>query len=396
MNTLPSEHSHCERSAWDRVVIWLRQMSVMTVKEFVQLTNDRALLIFILYSFTMNILMVGSAQSHDLQNANLVVHDADHSAASRDLIYRFRQPYFRFKGEVTDSNEGMRRVEAGQAMLFLDIPAHFSRSLQRGVQGAEVQLLVDTSTSTRGYLASSYSASIGAEFNQDWVLQNLAQTDTTETVPVVDNRTRIRYNPTLNEAWYNTIAELLVMMTVCCLMLPAAALVREKERGTIEQLLVSPLTPFQIMFSKVLAMMTVLTAGAALSLFGIMGPVFGVPMRGSLWLFFALTALFAFTTAGLGLVLATFARNAAQVGMLVLLIIMPIIVLSGTFTPRDSMPAALNTIMTVSPLSHFIEIAYGILLRGAGLETTWGSILALVLLGGLFFGWGLRRFRCQL
>jgi ABC-2 type transport system permease protein len=381
-----------DHSLLDHLVIWLRQMTVMTVKEFMQLGNDRALLIFILYSFTTNILLVGGTKSHDLQNANLVVHDADHSAASRDLIYRFQQPYFRFTGEVLDAGEGMRRVEQGRAMLYLDIPEDFSRNLHRGVQGAEVQLLVDTSNATRGYLASSYSANIGAEFSRDWVTQNQAATAET---PTIDNRTRIRYNPTLNEAWFNTIAELLIMMTVACLMLPAAALVREKERGTIEQLLVSPLTPFQIMFSKVLAMMTVITAGAAISIFGIMGPVFAVPMRGSLVLFFALTALFAFTTAGLGLVIATFARNAAQVGMLVLLIIMPIIVLSGTFTPRDSMPAALNTIMNVSPLRHFIEIAYGILLRGAGIETIWDSALAMLLLGCVLFGWGWRRFRRQ-
>jgi ABC-2 type transport system permease protein len=379
----------------ESVVVWLRQMSVMTTKELVQLVNDRALLLFILYSFTANILLAGSSESRELHNANLVVCDADHSAASRDLISRFQSPYFRVSEEVADAKEGMQRLEQGRAMLFLDIPDRLEEEMDRGVQPAKVQVLVDTSQATRGYLASSYSARIAAAFGQDWAARNQA-TGSPILLPSIDNQTRIAYNPTLNEAWFGAIAELLVMMTVCCILLPATALVREKERGTIEQLLVSPLTPFQIMFSKVLAMMAVMLVASAVSLFGIMAPVFAVPTRGSLILFFALTALFAFTTAGLGLVIATFARNAAQAGMLVLLIIMPIIVLSGTFTPRDSMPDALKMVMNLSPLRHYIEIAYGILLRGAGLDTLWDSALSMLILGIGLFAIGLWRFRRQL
>ncbi|HLK58133.1 MAG TPA: ABC transporter permease [Chthonomonadaceae bacterium] len=381
-------------SVWNHLLIWLRQTAVMTLKEFVQLGKDRALLLFVLYAFTGNILLAGGNASRELNNANMIVHDADHSAASRDLIYRFQQPYFRFVGEVPDAVEGMRRVEEGQAMLFLDIPEHFAQSLHRGTKTTDVQLLVDTSRATRGYLASSYSVSIGSAFSQDWAGQGAASSGAM--LPAIETQTRIRYNPALNEAWFSSIGELLVMMTVMCILLPGTALVREKEHGTIEQLLVSPLTPFQIMFSKVLAMIVVTLAGTALALFGIMAPLFAVPIRGSIGLFFLLTALFAFTTAGLGLLIATFARKAAQVGMLVLFIVMPIVVLSGTFTPRDSMPAALNTIMTLSPLRHFIEVAYGILLRGAGMETLWDSVLAMVVLGSLLFGLGMWRFRRQL
>lgn len=383
-------------SPWDHLRIWVRQMAALVIKEFLQLGNDRGLLIFALYSFTGNILLAGGNASLELNNANLVVHDGDHSAASRELIYRFRQPYFRLVEEVADTRTGMQRVEQGRAMLFLDIPEHFAETLRRGTHTASVQLLVDTSRATRGYLASSYSVRIGASFSQDWAGQNAGRADSEELIPVIINQTRIRYNPTLNEAWFNSIGELLVMMTVMCILLPATALVREKERGTIEQLLVSPLSPFQIMFSKVVAMIGVSVAGVALSLLGIMGPLFAVPCRGSIWLFFVLTALFAFTSAGLGLLIATFARNAAQVGMLVLFSVMPIVVLSGTFTPRDSMPPAVNAIMVLSPLRHFIEIAYGILLRGAGVETLWDSALAMLALGCLLFGIGLWRFRRQL
>jgi ABC-2 type transport system permease protein len=185
------------------------------------------------------------------------------------------------------------------------------------------------------------------------------------------------------------------MMTVACILLPGSAMVREKERGTIEQLLVSPLTPLQVMLPKVVAMVLVMMAGTALALFGIMQPVFGVPIRGSVPLFLLMTAVYAFTNAGLGLVAATFSRTASQVGLLALLMVMPIVTLSGTWTPLEGMPQALDTLMLLSPLRHFIEIAYGILLRGAGLDTLWDSALAMTLLGCGLFALGASRFRRQ-
>ncbi len=185
------------------------------------------------------------------------------------------------------------------------------------------------------------------------------------------------------------------MMTVICILLPAAALVREKERGTIEQLLVSPLSPLQVMLAKVLAMEAVMLAGVAVALFAIMQPIYHVPAKGSLTLLFVLTAVFAFTNAGLGLAIATFARNSGQTGLLVMLIVMPIVTLSGTWTPLESMPGWLRSVMTLSPLRHFVDIVYSILLRGAGLSVLWGSVLAMMALGGVLFAIGLVRFRRQ-
>jgi ABC-2 type transport system permease protein len=211
----------------------------------------------------------------------------------------------------------------------------------------------------------------------------------------VENRIRLWHNADLNEEWFRSIAELITMMTVMCIVLPAAALIREKERGTIEQLLVSPLSPVQVMLAKVIAMEAVMLAGVAVALFGIMQPIYHVPVRGSLVLLFALTAIYAFTNAGLGLAAATFARNMGQTGLLVLLIVMPIITLSGTWTPFESMPEWLRAAMTLSPLRHFVDIIYSILLRGAGLAVLWKSVLAMCVLGAALFAIGLARFRRQ-
>jgi ABC-2 type transport system permease protein len=378
------------------IYVWLRQLQVMTGKELLQLTRDRALLIYIIYIFTLDILMAAGAINTELDRARVAIHDVDHSTASRELIYRFRPPYFNLAGTVTNAKQGLHLLDQGEAMLLLDIPEHFAQTLGRGKRAVTVQLLIDTSKANPGFLASSYSARILAGFNQEWAERELLRAGLEPgAVPFIDNQRRIWYNPTLNEAWYGTIAELLTMITVACLLLPAAALVREKERGTVEQLLVSPLTPFQVMFSKVLAMILVTLVGTAVSLFGVMRPFFGVPLEGNVLLFFALTALYAFTTAGLGLVAATFARNSAQVGMLVLLMVIPINILSGDRTPLESMPVWLQYLTNIFPLRHFIEITFGILLRGAGLAMLWNSVLAMALLGSLLFALGLWRFRRQ-
>jgi ABC-2 type transport system permease protein len=387
---------HRLRAAIYRARMWLRQMQVMIAKELRQLGRDRVLLLFIAYIFPGNIIIAAGETSTELNDAAVVVHDGDRSAASRELIYRFRPPYFRFSGEMAQPDQGLRLLERGSARLLLDIPEQFERTLQRGEQPATVQLLVDTSKANLGYLASSYSGRIAAGFGREWAERNLgAQGAGVGALPEMELRARIRYNPDLNETWFGTIAELLTMLTVACILLPASALVREKERGTIEQLLVSPLTPLQVMLSKVLSMVLVTLVGTAVSLFGIMRPLYSVPVEGSLGLFFALTALYAFTNAGLGLAAATFARSSGQTGMLVLLIVMPILMLSGIRTPMESMPEWLRAVLNLSPLHHYIEITYGILLRGAGLETLWPSILALAVLGSMLFGLGLWRFRRQ-
>jgi ABC-2 type transport system permease protein len=376
--------------------LWLRQMRVMTAKELRQLARDRVLLVFIVYIFTLDIIIAAGAIQTELRRAGVLVHDADHSTASRELTYRFRPPYFELKREVTDTDAALVLLDRGQARVLLDIPARFEQTLNEAGQPAVVQLMVDTSNANSGFLASNYATRIAADYGREWTRRDLARAGLDpDELPAIRNETRIWYNQELDEAWFGTLSELLQMMTVACILLPATALVREKEHGTIEQLLVAPLTPFQVMASKVLAMVVVMLVGTAISLLGIMQPLFGVPMRGSLALFFALTALYAFTNAGLGLMAATFARSSAQVGLLVMLIVMPIIMLSGTHTPLESMPVWLQDVMRISPMRYFIVMSHGILLRGAGLDILWDSVLAMTAIGTVLFILGMWRFRRQ-
>jgi len=152
---------------------------------------------------------------------------------------------------------------------------------------------------------------------------------------------------------------------------------------------------FQPNLAKVVAMTLVILGATAVALYGVMRPLFGVPVRGSSLLLFALTALFVVATAGMGIFAATLARNQAQVGMLTLLVVAPMLLLSGILTPIESMPAWVGRLMLLSPLRYFMEIAHGVLLKGSGLEVLWPQVLALTILGGGLFGFGLWRFRRQ-
>ena len=380
-----------ERPVRERIAVWLRQVGVMTVKEFPQLIRDRPVFAYIVFIFTLDII-IAAGQSVELNNAKVIINDADQSMVSRELIYRFRAPYF----DVADTNlhpdTALRWLDRGQATLLVDIPSNFSELLYRGDDVATVQMQVDTSIANVGFLAASYGSRIAAEFGGEFAARRLAGV---ASLPRIDNQRRVRFNPDINEAWFSSISELLAVITVACIFLPAVAMVREKERGTVEQLLVSPLSPFQVMFAKVIAMMIVMLIGTTFSLFVIMQPLYNLPARGSLVLFFALTGLYAFATAGIGMLAATFARNTAQLGMLLMLIVFPTIMLSGLWVQLESMPAWLRQIMNLAPLRYFIDIAYGILLRGVEFEIIWDSVLKMAAIGVVLFSIALWRFRRQ-
>lgn len=375
--------------------LWWRRLGAMIMKELLQLSRDGALMFFFIWSFNVNVFLSANDMKLQLANARLVVHDADHSVASRELIHRFRSPFFRVDGEIARLDEGLRLLDDGKAMLVLNIPPRFEEALIGGEQTA-VQLQGDTTNSPQGLSAASYAARIVGEFGLEVAAQHVGLAGTAEDgLPVIRSEHRVWYNPNQNEAWFQSVVELLNMITVFAILLSAAAMVREKERGTIEQLLVSPLTPFQIMFPKVAAMTLAILMGTALSLFVIVQGMFHLPVKGSLLLFFSMTALYVFTTAGLGLFISMFTTNQAQVGLMTILVVAPMLLLSGTWTPPEAMPEWVRYLMLLSPLHYFIDISYGILLKGIGLEILWKPVLAMAALGGSLFGFGMWRFRGQ-
>ncbi len=377
----------------NRALRWLDRIAVMTLKELKQLSRDPILLLVIGYFFTADIYIAGAGVSIDLKNAPIAVIDRDHSAASRELIHRFQPPYFRLQKALDSDREAIRLLDEGKVLAVIDVPEHFQRDLMAGRQVA-VQMQVDGANATLGTLATSYAARIVARFGTEMAERGMG-TARLQALPMTEDRQRVYYNPNQTDPWFMSISELLTVLTLVSLMLPAAAAVREKERGTIEQLAVSPLSPTQILLPKVLAMGLAAMGGVAAALFLIIEPVFQVPIKGSIPLFFLATALYVFATSGLGLFIATLSRNLGQVVMLVILIMMPLLLLSGAWTPPEAMPTLLRQAMHLSPLFYYTEMAYAILLKGAGLDILWKLMLQLALLGSVVFGFGVWRFQRQ-
>jgi len=377
-----------------RLLVRLRRLRVMTAKEFLQLLRDPILMGFLVYAFTLDVYLAGSGVSLQLKHAGLAVRDEDQSAASRELIGRFQAPYFHLDGSLAHPDEGMRLLDRGTSMLVLDVPPRFEASLLTGEPTA-VQLRVDATNSLLGQLGGSYATQIVAAFGQEAAARRLGSPGTARDGPTIVDEHRVWFNQNESDAWSFAISELLMMVTLFAIMLPAAAMAREKERGTVEQLLVSPLTPFDIMFPKVIAMTVVIVASTLLSVGLVLHLGFAVPLRGSLALFVAITTLYAFTNAGLGMFTATLAQNLAQAGLLSILVLAPTLFLSGAWTPPESMPGWLETGMLLSPLHYYLDATNGIFLKGAGAAILWREILGISVLGAVLFGFGLWRFRRQ-
>ena len=378
------------------VALGLRQMRSLAVKELQSLFRDRPLFVFIVYIFTLHIVVSTLGATMDLRHSPTLVDDADRSPISRELTHAFREPYFSLMAKAASSNGGLGAIDDGTARVVVHIPEQFERTIRRGAQPAHVQVLVDSSQVALGFLAASYSTRLVHMLGSEIATRSLAERGVdVRSLPAIQSRERTLYNFSLNDHWPVSLSVLITMMTVACVMLAAAAAVREKERGTIEQLLVSPVTPVQLMLSKTFSMVFVTVVGTAVALWAIMGPIFGVPMRGSATLFLATVAVFAFTNAGLGLALATLAKNSGQAGLLVILVVLPMIQLSGTYSPAESMPPVLRAAMNVSPLHHFVRIAYGITFRGETFVALWRPVASMSALGAAVFALGLWRFRRQ-
>ena len=376
--------------------VWWRRVQAMTWKELLQLLRDPVLLVFVLYAFTADIYNAASGVSFQLNNAALVLSDSDRTAASRELAARFMPPEFRWAGAMTHPEQGQQMLDDGKAMAVLDIPPGFGAALARG-DGTAVQMQIDASNSVQGFLAAVDATQIIARYGLEQSASRLGVdlSSGLSTGPVFSNHTRVWFNPNQNDAWFMGISELLNVVTLFSMLLPAAAMVREKERGTIEQLLVSPLSPLQIMLPKIIAMVAVILGGTALGLFGVLIPVFSIPVAGSLLLFFALTTVYVSTLAGIGIGIATVTRNMAQAGMMVILILAPMMFLSGAWTPPEAMPAVMRWGMYVSPLYYYINASYGILMKGAGITVLWPMFAGIVVLGLLVRSVTMLRFKKQ-
>lgn len=340
----------------------------------------------IVWSFSFSVYVSATAMPETLNRASIAIVDEDRSPLSQRIVDAFYPPYFIRPPLIARAqmDDGM---DAGQFTFALDIPPGFQRNMLAGRSPA-LQLNVDATRMSQAFTGSGYIQSIvTGEIN------DFAQNHRASTQPPVDLALRARFNPSLNQTWFGAVIQVINSITMLSIMLTGAALIREREHGTIEHLLVMPVTPFEIMTSKVWAMALVVLVSCAFALAVVVQGVLRIPIEGSLPLFLAGAALNLFATTSIGIFMGTITRSMPQFGLLLMLVLMPLQMLSGGSTPRESMPEFIQTVMLAAPTTHFVMLAQAILYRGAGLSVVWPQFVYLAMIGGVFFGIALARFR---
>ncbi|WP_321903538.1 ABC transporter permease [Paraburkholderia tropica] len=356
------------------------------VKELWSLARDPMLLILIIFSFTAMIYSSATSRPETLHMAPIAVIDNDVSPLSHRLIQAFFPPHFLAPVMVTPA-QADRGMDAGNYTFVLNIPPNLQRDVLAG-RAAEVQLNVDATRMSQAFTGSSYIQQMINDEATEFVNRYRAPTE----LPV-DLAVRMRFNPNLTQAWFGSLMEIINNVTMLSIILTGAALIREREHGTIEHLLVMPVTPTEIMVAKVWSMGIVVLVAAALSLTFIVRGALHVPIEGSVALFLAGAALHLFATTSMGIFMATLARSMPQFGMLLVLVLLPLQMLSGGSTPRESMPEFVQHIMLAAPTTHFVELGQAILFRGAGISVVWQPFLWLAVIGSVLFAFSLARFR---
>ena len=351
---------------------------VLLYKEFLQFMRNRGLLLFTVYAFTLDIYLAAIGIDLTLKNASFYAQDRDHSFLSRELISKFPPYYFNFKGYLMDDDQIDEVLLDDRAIGVIEIPQKFEKNIKERKE-LEVGVLVNGAEISSSYLFSAYAEQIIYNFLTGNFLRGGSW---------IEVRPRIFFNQNASSKVFMAYSELLTVITLFLLLLPAAAIVIEKERGNIEMLLVSPVPIEFFTTVKVIAMSVLVLIFTALALFFTVERLSGVPCHGSEVDFLILTAAYAFTTTGLSLFIASISENMLQVSQLTILIMVPILYLSGSWTPIESMPKALQWLSHLSPLKYYINGALAVAIKGLPLEQVKGALFALIGEGALLFGLG--------
>jgi ABC-2 type transport system permease protein len=356
------------------------------IKELLSLARDPVMVLLIAYSFTFQIYIAATAIPDRLSRVPIAVVDEDDSALSARIVSALRLPQF-----MPPERVGLAQVDqgldSGRFTFSLDIPPAFQRDVLAGRSPA-IQLNVDATRMSQAFTGTAYVQQIVLGEVDEFVRRYRA-------VPAlpVDLAVRMRFNPALTQAWFGALMEIINNVTMLSIVLAGAALIREREHGTVEHLLVMPVTPAQIMLGKIWSMGLVVLLATALSLQLVVKGALHVPVAGSVALFLAIAALHLFVTTSMGIFLATLARSMPQFGLLMMLVLLPMQMLSGGSTPRESMPQLAQDIMVFAPTTHFVAASQAVLYRGAGLSVVWPQIAALAAIGTVLFAGSLMHFR---
>lgn len=356
------------------------------LKELTSLRYDPVLVVLIVYCFTFSIISASRGVKMELENASVAVVDEDRSQLSARMIDALRPPQFQAPARI-GLGEVDAAMDAGTYTFVIDIPSRFQADAAEGRRPA-VQVNVDaTAMSTAG---------AGARFLERVLVEEplyYLQGNEETPPPEIRAATRLAFNPNAESMWFMAVMQVVSQVTLLSILLTGAALIREREHGTIEHLLVMPLVSGEIMLAKVWANALVILIAATFALVVIVQGILGVPVAGALWLFVLGLAVYLFSLTALGIVLATLARTMPQFGLLSIPVYLVMYLLSGASTPLESMPELLQRVMLVSPTTHFVAFVKSVVFRGAGFDLVWPHLAAILAIGVVAFAAALARFR---
>jgi ABC-2 type transport system permease protein len=372
----------------------LRLTSIIR-KEFIQIVRDPRTLMLIIVMPILQLFLLGYAATTDVKNISLAVWDQSQNAQSRALLDAFRSAdYFHIRYMVGSQDEYRQLIEGGKVRAALIIPPDYDRRLAQG--DAQVSIVLDGSDATVGGTALSAARLIGQAYATNVLMDSNALTGRAiKITPPLDVRTQVWYNPDLISAYFNIPGVIGMILSFITALLTATAVVRERERGTIEQLIVTPIRSWELILGKVLPYV-ILAFVDVLEVLVIGHWWFGVPVRGDLGLILILSGLFALSSLGIGLFASTIANTQQEAILTVMMTILPSIFLSGFFFPIDAMPRFLQIISYAIPLRYYLVIIRALLLKGVGPAALQGEIFALALFAVLINGAAAARFRKRL
>ena len=355
-------------------------------KELRSFQRDFVLLGLVIYAFSLAIIAQAQSSSQEVHNASIAIVDEDHSELSRRIAHAFLAPYFQTPQPIAE-RDIVPLMNSGRYTFVIDVPPNFQRDVL-GRRRPAIQLDVDATAMVQAGLGADYAQQIIMTEINDFLSRR-------EGNPLshINLLVRIAFNPNVTTAWFTSVMGIINSITMLAIILAGAAVVREREHGTMDHLLVMPLTPFEIAMSKIWANGLVIVVAVGLSIRFVVHGLLGVPIAGSIPLFLIGTAVYLFFATEIGIFLGTIARSMPQLGLLYLLVFLPMNMLSGSNTPLESMPPWLATIMQASPSTHFVSLAQAILYRGAGFTVVWPQFVIVALIGGVFLGLALLRFR---
>ena len=363
-----------------------RRFASLVRKELIQFLRARAMLALILYLFTGEVFQCTDAMRFDVRDLPTAIVDSDRSATSRALARALSSSgYFRLVYAATRNDELAADLNSGAVVAAVIVPEGFERDVTQG-KPATLQLLLDGTNANTASVAHGYAQRIVHNFAMSRVQGAM--------VLPVSHVPRVWYNSELEYSYFMVLSMIALAGTMVGIITAAASAVREKESGTLEQLLVTPATTFELIAAKSVPPLLVTLIALFPSL--LIAEAVGVPLRGSLPLFILFSVIFMLSNLGLGFLVATMSDTLQQALLISFLIMFPMLFLSGTIVPLESMPKALQYAAQLSPLRHYMEVVLSLFLKGVGLDILWPRLLALLGLGTVLLGLGVARFRRQL